>query len=283
MEENKEDINSSKEQQIFNKMKVNYSKSKEDIWAQMENRIDAKTNESQPSKVFKLGIIKWSLAAVVLALLGIGVFAKFYDIDVSVGKGEFAEHKLPDGSTIYLNAESTINYHPYWWDFNREVTLTGEAFFEVQKGEKFSVTSSLGKTEVLGTSFNIYARAKEYQVYCSTGKVKVSKKEGESVIITPGKYVELKDDKLAVSSTTEDEIISWRINKFIYNTTSLDKVFSDIERQYDIKIEAKNTIKNKVYTGVFDRTVSVEDALTIICLSFDLSFEETDSKTYHVF
>ncbi|MFT4601543.1 MAG: transmembrane sensor [Arenicella sp.] len=282
MEENKNEIESSKEKEAFKNLKVDYSKSKEDIWAQMETTIDSKASVAEAPKVVKMKFMKWSIAAVLLALISFGMFAKLYTIDVEVAKGEFAEHTLPDGSIVYLNAESSLSYQPYWWTFERSVELKGEAFFEVQKGEKFAVESSHGKTEVLGTSFNIYSRDDNYSVFCSTGKVKVSDNSGSSVLLTPGNFAELKENNISLSESSENEILSWRLNKFIYNTTSLDKVFGDLERQYDISIDAKKQIRSKVYTGVFERDISIEDALRIICLSFDLSFEEESSKTYRV-
>lgn len=277
------DDESSKEKEVFDKMKINYSESKQDIWAKLDERIELTGPKESVPKVIKMGLLKWSIAAAILVLVGLGVFAKFYEVNVSVSNGEFAEHKLPDGSTVHLNAATSISYHPYWWNFQREVNLSGEAFFEVKKGEKFSVISDYGTTEVLGTSFNIYARDKDYNVYCSTGKVKVGNSAGKSVILKPGNMATLNKNDLDISEASENEIISWRLNKFVYNTTSLDKVFKDLERQYDISISAKKQIRNNVYTGVFDRTISSEDALTIICLSFDLKFEETSSKAYRVY
>ena len=93
---------------------------------------------------------------------------------------------LPDGSIAQLNGSSTLKYHPYWWNISRNISLEGEAFFEVAKGSKFSVESKNGTTSVLGTSFNIYARSNQYEVVCVTGKVWVENATGEvSTIITP--------------------------------------------------------------------------------------------------
>jgi transmembrane sensor len=283
MEENKNNIESLKEQKTFKNMKVNYAKSKEDIWAQLEEKVASAKQPSSIQKTIKLPYLKWSVAAVLFITIGLGLFARLHTVHLNVSKGEFATHVLPDGSQVFLNAQSSISYTPYWWSFDRQVNLEGEAFFEVAKGEKFTVNSKLGQTEVLGTSFNIYSRDQDYTVYCSTGKVKVSDQRGESVLLTPGSFTEVNNDKLAVSTKTETEALSWRLNKFVYNTTSLDKVFSDLERQYNITIAAKKQIRRKVYTGVFDRTVSFKEALNIICLSFDLNFEETSSETFHVY
>ncbi len=62
---------------------------------------------------------------------------------------------LPDASKITLQKNTRVGYKKYSWPFNREVTLEGEAFFEVAKGETFTVTTSNGSVKVLGTSFNV--------------------------------------------------------------------------------------------------------------------------------
>lgn len=61
---------------------------------------------------------------------------------------------LPDGSVVRLNSVSRLSYKPLGWYFSRSAELSGEAFFEVEKGSKFTIYSMLGSTSVLGTSFN---------------------------------------------------------------------------------------------------------------------------------
>ena len=73
---------------------------------------------------------------------------------------------------MMLNAASRLQYHPYWWRFERQVKLEGEVFL-VKPGTLFKVVSEKGTTEVLGTEFNIYSREKNYSVFCQSGTVKV--------------------------------------------------------------------------------------------------------------
>ena len=227
--------------------------------------------------------MKWlKVAAAAILLIGIGSlsFMRLYSIDITSQKGEFIEHILPDGSQIQLNAETSISYHPYWWSFNRELEVEGEAFFEVKKGSKFQVNSTSGSTQVLGTSFNIYARNDEYSVYCRTGKVKVNH-DNSTQILSPGEHTLLNGNELVKSIITEDEAISWKLSKFVYNTTGLDKVFDDFERQYDVNIEVKNSdIYDLNYTGMFDRNITAEETLGMICLTFDLDYEKSSKFTY---
>ncbi|MBQ0740845.1 FecR domain-containing protein, partial [Aquimarina celericrescens] len=81
---------------------------------------------------------------------------------------------LPDGSFVDLNAGSELTHQRFFWSQNREITLQGEGYFKVTSGTNFTVTTSLGKIEVLGTQFNIKEREKLFEVNCYEGRVKVS-------------------------------------------------------------------------------------------------------------
>ena len=271
------------EKELFSQLKPSYSKSKEDVWASLEKTItDDQT--VQKTNTIRFVWLKYSAAASILIAIGLGLFARLYTTTVDVPAEQNSQHTLPDGSIVFLNAESSINYHPYWWSFNREVELNGEAFFEVEKGETFSVLSSMGSVEVLGTSFNIYNRDQTYTVYCKTGKVRVQNQHANEVILKPGQFTNA--ESLA-RQTTEDlnseQIMSWRLNKFLYNTTPLTKVLEDFERHYGIKIDVQmNHINELHYTGLFKRDIGAEKALEIVSFSFDLIIEKTKENTYLV-
>jgi len=271
------------EKELFSQLKPSYYKSKEDVWASLEKTItDDQT--VQKTNTIRFVWLKYSAAASILIAIGLGLFARLYTTTVDVPAEQNSQHTLPDGSIVFLNAESSINYHPYWWSFNREVELNGEAFFEVEKGETFSVLSSMGSVEVLGTSFNIYNRDQTYTVYCKTGKVRVQNQHANEVILKPGQVTNA--ESLA-RETTEDlnseQIMSWRLNKFLYNTTPLTKVLEDFERHYGIKIDVQmNHINELHYTGLFKRDIGAEKALEIVSFSFDLIIEKTKENTYLV-
>jgi len=271
------------EKELFSQLKPSYSKSKEDVWASLEKTI-TEDQTVQKTKTIRFVWLKYSAAASILIAIGLGLFARLYTTTVDVPAEQNSQHTLPDGSIVFLNAESSINYHPYWWSFNREVELNGEAFFEVEKGETFSVLSSMGSVEVLGTSFNIYNRDQTYTVYCKTGKVRVQNQQANEVILKPGQVTNA--ESLA-RETTEDlnseQIMSWRLNKFLYNTTPLTKVLEDFERHYGIKIDVQmNHINELHYTGLFKRDIGAEKALEIVSFSFDLIIEKTKENTYLV-
>lgn len=284
-QQHKHNWNTEVEQELFSNLEIKYPKSKEDVWQEMENMLNQGLSVSKPeSKVISLQrrkITYMSLAASVLLVLGLGLFARFYTITIQTQAGEFQSHVLPDDSEIHLNAASSLSYRPYWWSISRSISFEGEGFFEVTKGSKFQVQSKLGTTQVLGTKFNIYTRDEEYQVYCQEGKVQVSHIRGDQVVLTEGDYVALENDQLQKQKLAEENAIAWRLQKFVYNVTPLKKVFEDIERHYNVKIRLKNKkIGEKHFTGLFERSIQVEDALEIICYSFDLKFEKKANRSY---
>jgi len=272
------------EKEFFAKTNIQYSKSKEDVWLDL----DAKLSEKTDGKVLKVNfrkIISYSAAAVLVIGLGIFSFLKFYSISVYCPNGQHSAVTLPDGSKVTLNANSELSYHPYWWKYSREIDFNGEAFFEVTKGEKFTVVSEKGTTTVLGTSFNIFARENNYKVYCITGKVKVEVKDKESVVLTKDEYSIIKKNTKTLEKVQDEKnnqnSIAWIKNEFIFTETPLKEAYEEIERQFDIIIEGKENL-NKTYSGSFKRGSSPEEAIIIISKPFGIKHRKVSNKRYIV-
>nr|WP_321454176.1 FecR family protein [uncultured Carboxylicivirga sp.] len=261
-------------------LELSYSKSKEEVWNSLSAIINKENSqlEDNLSPIHSIRDLKftYAVAAVFITLLVSTAFMRFYTKTINVGTGEHISALLPDKSSIELNASSTIQYHPYWWQFNRQVQFEGEGFFKVQKGSTFEVISTKGKTIVLGTSFNIYSRKDDYAVTCYTGKVKVvSNKSGQSVSITPNKQAIIKNNGSIISrdDINTDNTIAWRDGMFIFTATPINQVFEEIERQYGVSINLSTEI-NYNYTGNFTRQQSVDDVMHTVCLALNISYQQ---------
>jgi ferric-dicitrate binding protein FerR (iron transport regulator) len=274
------------QEKIFSKAKIPYQKSKEEVWTFLEEKAIAPSSKetSTKSKMIFWANFKMLAAASFTLLLGLGLFFRFYTLTVTTQAGASLTHLLPDESIVEINALSSIEYAPYWWKFKRDIHLEGEAFFTVDAGTTFSVISNKGTTKVLGTRFNVNTRRGNYRVYCSSGKVQVTDHSANEVILTKGQLATLTKfglQKETISESEEEVVLSWKMGKFIYNTTPLLKVLKDIERHYGVRIKNQiRNIKNYHYTGLFDRNISIENALEILCYSYDFQFEKTTSNTY---
>jgi transmembrane sensor len=279
------DQENSEQIDFFKKVEVPFTKSKEDIWDALSERLE-KDDFIQPKG--KLISIVWYkvAAAVLIILVGCTSFMRFYTTTVFSEKGNHTNHILPDGSSVELNAASTMSYHPYWWGINRAVNLEGEAFFEVKKGSKFIVISTYGNTEVLGTSFNVYARNSEYKVFCKTGKVSVSNNTSTvELVIMPGEMaiLDLKNNTGRIENDLLDNINSWRLNEFYFEATPLAKVIEEIEMQYNISITLDvDNLDSLIYSGRFTKKVTADVTLELICQSFNLNFTSKGKNNYNI-
>jgi len=274
--------NNDKHTEFLSNLETPFSESKDDMWARMEAKIES----SSQKKTFQLSWKSYSVAASVLLLIGVTSFLQFFSTTVSSGETTHQMCILPDGSVVELNSSSSITYHPYWWNFSREVKFKGEAFFEVEKGSNFKVISDNGTTEVLGTSFNIDARGANYEVYCKTGKVRVSNPESTLKFeITPGEFAQLDNIKNTGSKDKgkESDFLAWKENKFHFISTPLRSVFRTIEKHHGVVIHVNNPeIGNSIHTGSFVKSTDIEVTLNLICKTFNLTFVEVKKGEYKI-
>jgi transmembrane sensor len=265
--------------EFFSDGGFSWNKSQDEVW----NEIESRFNVSKEGRTIFMNRTIWAIAAGFLILIGIGTFMRFYSVTVISPAGIHQTATLPDGSEVELNAVSSISYHPYWWKINRKISLDGEAHFEVTHGRDFAVISERGKTEVLGTSFNIYSRKDVYHVTCLTGKVKVTSLTNKAVTLSPNSKAEIQDNgEIKVSDQIDPyPVISWRNNIFLFTAKPVNEVFSEIERQYNISIESN--LNNIVrYTGNFTKEQHVEEILGYICPALDLKFSRKSATVYSI-
>ncbi|WP_347839441.1 FecR family protein [uncultured Draconibacterium sp.] len=268
--DNTEKINS-----LTEMVEVDYPQSKESIWNLMEEQLTRPATKE--TKVRKLNFQHLAIAASVAILLGIGSFMRFYQIDYTATAGEHLTAQLPDGSVVDLNGQSSLQVNPYWWTVKRTVKLKGEAYFEVEKGKRFSVVSNNGRTTVLGTSFNIYARNNHYEVSCLTGKVEVEVGSGIKQIIYPNQQAILNNNSIEVAETNVTHATDWRNNTFFFTSEPLQRVFNDIAIAYNINIDVQT---EDIYTGSFKQSDNIEDVLSIVCVPLNLTFVKQQSGDY---
>ena len=155
-------------------LKVPVKTSRDDIWANLYNRVQEPGNKNE-GKLRKINFsLKYQLSAAASIIVLIGLFYLFNlnkQITCITQLGEMKEYVLPDQSKVILNADSKLTYKKGFWNSSREVYLTGEAIFEVKKGSLFTVNTNKGNVRVLGTSFNVFTRNNVkipciYSCYC---------------------------------------------------------------------------------------------------------------------
>jgi ferric-dicitrate binding protein FerR (iron transport regulator) len=249
------------------KVKPEWSKSKADIWNELFEHPDEKTIK----RPFLRQIPAGSYAAILFVSLCLTL--PFYTVTEKAVRGEYSVALLPDHSIVTLNAESKISYKPYMWFISRKVKLEGEACFEVKSGSRFHVQSGRNKVNVLGTTFNVYARPKMYCVTCLSGRVEVSA-DRETIVLNSGMQAICREQEWCINKdrTTFCRTTEWMQGKFVFVKTPLSEVVAEIERQYDIDITPASGL-NYLYTGNFSKTEKPEDILRIIGKPFGITFK----------
>lgn len=162
--------------------------------------------------------------------------------ELYVPKGRSYSIVLSDGTKVWLNAMSSIRYPVRFAERGRNVTITGEAYFEVTRNETAPFTVSTGdyKVKVLGTSFNIKSYPEESKTTTTlvTGVVSIPNDKGGEVVMSPGE--QFRYDRLSNSSETvkvnTDFYTSWINNFLSIEEEPLSEIFTVLKRRYDIEV-----------------------------------------------
>jgi ferric-dicitrate binding protein FerR (iron transport regulator) len=193
-------------------------------------------------RVFLSSWVKYAAAASILLFATWFMWPTDTTVTVTANASEQIMGMLPDNSMFTLNAGSELSYDSEDWKKERSIHLIGEAFFEVEKGEKFTVNTANGQVKVLGTSFNVRSRDASLEVICRTGKVGVSSIAGKDFgVLMPQDAISIsKDvlvDKWQVSKVAGK---NWMDGIIRFKSAKLAEVISELERQFDIKINTQN-------------------------------------------
>jgi transmembrane sensor len=243
------------------------------MWDSIENRIGI-----TPSVVRKRRNAQRNLVLVCLTILmaSLGVWYSFDQnpaiakseislLTSTTGRGQKSIVTLSDGSRVYLNSGSFISYPEVFSPDKREITLSGEAFFEVTRDEKrpFIIQSGDVTTKVLGTSFNIRAfEQTDISVTVATGKVQVetSAKIGgpDTRVLTPNQQAVYNDHGFVTSDVNIERFIAWKSNTIHFEDTPLEQAVPVLERWFNVKIEFESdAIKNCRINGKYkDQTLN---------------------------
>jgi len=237
---------------------------------------------------------RWAGVAVVIGVAVVGGILvrsskKVAPVDfasVITGKGEVKKMSLPDGSVVWLNANSVLNYCIEFKE-RREVKLSGEALFDVaeEKAHPFAVTTSDSvRTEVLGTVFNVSSR-RETSVAVLSGKVQVGRAGVGAAILTRQQSVRYSGGALERIDVPA-AITNWTKGEWVYNHMRIGDLIQLLNDQYNITIRNRHTKGDGLQTSLnvnFNRRQRPEDIVSIFCALAGCHYKRTDTTTFEVF
>ncbi|HEX2921286.1 MAG TPA: FecR family protein [Bacteroidales bacterium] len=264
-------------------------------WNNVYSRIvetDNKDSKVKRLMLFRTGFLK--VAAILILLLGSGTIflllknkgSLILHTTITADNESNKKIDLPDGSTVYLNRNSSLSYKPSFGANNRNVELQGEAFFDIARdaSNPFIIDAGKANIEVIGTSFNVITENSysEVEVFVKTGKVRIEDKAGsQSILLDPGFIGKLSDKKIEKSINDNPNYLAWNTGKLVYKGEKLEVVFSDLKRVYNIDIVIDDPSINELpWTAPIDYQPE-ENIIRMICLSFDLNYTR-DGQTYRL-
>lgn len=200
---------------------------------------------------------------------------------VTSPRKHIAVFNMADGTEVWLNAGSTLDYPTSDQKDKREVKLTGEGYFKVTKNAKkpFSVITPKATIKVLGTIFNIKAYSGEDRIVTTLeeGSIELftQNSTAPNLRLKPGEQAiyDTKEGKIEIANVDATLFSSWRNDKFIFRDADLKTIITELERLYDIKIYIKNPRLEKLrFRGMFSYDQDLLDAFETLRRSVKLSY-----------
>ena len=187
---------------------------------------------------------------------------------------------LPDGSQVWLNAESSIRYPVSFPGKERRVFVTGETFFEVAKDKikPFRVLAGDITIEALGTQFNVNAYTNEpfFSATLIEGSIRVSK-GSEVKLLKPSQQAQLTNAAFQIVDADNGDAMAWKNNQFKFTNTSIDEIMRRIARWYDAEIVYEDNVTLHL-NATIGRDVPVSKLLTILEATNQVHFKIQGKK-----
>jgi transmembrane sensor len=251
----------------------------------------SRENIQRKSKRLPLTINWLAAACVTLALISVGSYfwmtsrksrkndQVFVTANSKTPTNYVRTINLPDGTSIILQAGSTLEVDPDFSNTNRKVTLRGEAYFDVQKintyqnrekGSSFTIYTGKLKTVVLGTAFNIKAYPTQSTIIVSVaeGKVRIEDESKILAVLLPNQQVTYNVESLDIKQHDVDaqSMTEWTKNDLEFDGVSFENIAKFLEKRYGVTIHFKDEkLKNCMIVSSFIGTESIENVIRTLC------------------
>lgn len=191
---------------------------------------------------------------------------------LSTPKAQKYSLQLADGTKVWLNASSSIKFPTAFSGSTRQVSITGEAYFEVSpdKRRPFTVDVKGMQIEVLGTHFNVNSYSDEEVIRTTLleGSVVINQNR-KSKKLYPGQQATVNSigDINLVKNVNLTQVMSWKNGLFYFENSSLQEVMRELSRWYDVEVVYVNGIPDRNFEGEIQRNLKLSEVLRILELN----------------
>lgn len=204
---------------------------------------------------------------------------------VSVPAGQRTNITLPDGTNVWLNARTTLQYPATFNKKQRNVLLKGEAYFNVTSNKKipFIVQTDRYDIEVLGTQFNVdaYPGEKEFETTLMQGSVKVTSQKSpeQTVTLKPEHKVYVRNGQLEVAKVEDFNPYRWKEGLICFKDEPFQNIIEDFEKYYGIRIIINNrNVLKYSYNGKFRQSDGIDYALRVLQRDIHFKYKKNNDE-----
>lgn len=257
---------------------------------EIHHRIHLRQTAKEKSLIFKIYHVSSRIAAILFLPLLLGSIYFFMNqvtntkqatmLQIVAPQGSRINFELPDGTKGILNGGSILDYSTAFAK-NRNIKLSGEAYFDVSHDKKhpFTINANKNQVQVVGTRFTITAWPDENftELVLEEGKVIFkSANQNEKVLVEPGQRIIEKDGKLERSEVETGKYTAWKDGKLIFRNDSMEELARSISRWYNVEVEFdKNGMEDYTFRGVFEDD-SLEEVLRLLRITSPIDFKIID-------
>lgn len=188
---------------------------------------------------------------------------------VTTPRGGEYQIVLPDGSKVWLNAASSLSFPTQFTGKVRQVSISGEAYFEVAKNAAapFRIKTERAEIEVLGTHFNVMAYTDEQEMKTTLlkGAIRISSKNNTN-ILNPGQQalVNTAGQQTIDNEADLDDAVAWKNGMFQFKDASIQEIMRQVSRWYNVPVSFEGKITKRQFTGRIARNVKAPALLAML-------------------
>ena len=245
----------------------------ETVYQNIKLRISKPEKSQKVLSQFKIAMM---VAAVLLLMFTVNRFLNPTVFSVETAYGETQKVVLPDGSVAWLGARSKLSYNKEKWDYGKSVKLNGVAYFEVKKGQSFSVVTPNGSVTVLGTKFEVKSISDLFYTVCFEGEVFVHTLE-QYYLLKAGQAIQKHKQTLHTRIVSENrpDLLSETIR---FYKTPLFYVLKEIENQYHITFENNGVDMKVLFTGTIPQN-NLKLSLNLLSKALNIKYKQARKHT----
>jgi transmembrane sensor len=197
---------------------------------------------------------------------------------ITTPRGGQYKVELIDGTKIWLNAASSIRFPQAFTGVDRQVELTGEAYFEVAKNKEkpFIVKANGTQVQVLGTHFNVNAYSDNNNITTTLleGSVRMSN-ANSAVMLVPGQQgaADGNGSAIKVSKADTEENMAWINGFFVFHDESIVSVMKQVSRWYDVDVEYRDNVQQNEFGGTISRYKNINELLNNMQLTRTIHYK----------